>query len=194
MRPSKRKLIIFLTLLVVLVTVAVSVCISAEQVRQKAYNDVLEELEANGHPTGMFGATWYMTQQDVRNLLSNLQQLDADTLVQARTLYGRPIQASYHFKDNTLLIIVVSFKEEFYSIQEFAEAFYEVQDDLSRDYGEMPEPIQHDLTPPVNGMWEDQKFLESTKQMGRTILFHRITIKDNGLGEQIGMFLGEKKS
>ena len=193
MRISLRKLLI-LVLAVVLVPAAVTGCISTEQVEQKAYNYVLEELKAHGHPTGMFGATWYMTQQDVNNLFSSVHQLDADTLVQARTLYDRPIQASYHFKDNRLWLIVVSFKKEFSSAEEFADAFYVVQDYLSRDYGQMPEPIMHELIPPTDEIWKDQKFLESTKQMGRIWLIHRISIKDNALGEQILMFLGKEES
>ena len=135
-----------------------------------------------------------MTQQDVRNSLISCEQLDTNTLVQSRTLYERPVQVAYSFTDNKLLIIVVSLKEEFHSIEEFAEAFYEVQDYLSRDYGQMPEPVMHELMPPTDEIWKDQKVLESKKQMGRINLIHQIKIKDNALGEQILMFLGKKES
>lgn len=193
MRISLRKLLI-LVLAVVLVPAAVTGCISTEQVEQKAYNYVLEELKAHGHPTGMFGVTWYMTQQDVKNVLNNCDQLDANTLVQQTILYERPVQVGYFFKDNRLYIIVVSFKEEFTSAEEFADAFYEVQDNLSRDYGQMPEPVMYELIPPANGTWKDQDFLESKKELGRVHLIHQIRIKDNAMGEQILMFLGKEES
>ena len=135
-----------------------------------------------------------MTQQDVRNVLNNCDQLDANTLVQQTILYERPVQVGYFFKDNRLYIIVVSFKEEFTSAEEFADAFYEVQDNLSRDYGQMPEPVMYELTPPANGTWKDQDFLESKKELGRVHLIHQIRIKDNAMGEQILMFLGKEES
>ena len=65
-------------LLLVLITLALSGCISTEQIKERAYNDVLEELKADGHPTGMFGVTWYMTQQDVNTILDDLYQLSDD--------------------------------------------------------------------------------------------------------------------
>ena len=36
----------------------------------------IKELNENGHPIGMFGASWYMTQQEVKNLFDNMSQLD----------------------------------------------------------------------------------------------------------------------
>jgi hypothetical protein len=124
--------LIIVVLVLFLTSVAVSGCISTEQVEQSAYNHVLEELRANDYPTGMFGATWYMTQQDLRNTLSGLYQLDANTLAQTRVLYDRSIQESYHFKsedfNNRLWLIVVSFTDEFQSPDQFSTAFYRVQD------------------------------------------------------------------
>lgn len=192
------KKLIIVVLVLILTPVMVSGCNSTEQAEQSAYNHVLDELRADGHPTGMFGATWYMTQQDLGNILTSLHQLDANTLVQSRTLYDRPIQASYHFKsedfNNRLWLIVVSFEDEFYSSDQFATAFYTAQDYLSRDYGAIPEPVMHELVPSSNGVWEDQDFLDSTKHMGRVTLIHQITIRDNALGEQILMYLGKEES
>lgn len=182
-------------LLPVLITLALSGCISTEQIKEKAYNHVLEELKADGHPTGMFGVTWYMTQQDVNTILDDLYQLSDDTLAHERIYYERPVQVSYHFRlDDRLSIIVVTFKDEFSSLEKFSEAFYKVEDYLSRDYGQMPEPVMHELIPPTDEVWKNQEVLESKKQMGRIILIHQIKIKDNALGEQILMFLGKKES
>lgn len=185
-----KRLNILLTLLLLL---AFSFgCVSKEAIEEKAYNDVIKELQANGNPIGMFGATWYMTQQEVKNFFNNCRQLDANTLIQARNLYDRPIQASYHFKDNRLMMIVVSFLDEFRSPEEFADAFYKVQNHLSLDYRQMPEPTVHEITPPTDGKWPDQDFLESEREMGRTTLIHRITIQSNSAGEQILMYLSNR--
>lgn len=81
----------------VLITLALSGCISTEQIKEKAYNHVLEELKADGHPTGMFGVTWYMTQQDVNTILDDLYQLSDDTLAHERIYYERPVQVSYQY-------------------------------------------------------------------------------------------------
>ncbi len=169
-------------------------CISTEQVEEKAYNDVLEELRANGNPTGMFGVTWYMTQQDVNETFDDCYQLSSDTLAHEMFYCDRPVQVSYHFTDDRLFIIIVTFNDEFSSLEEFSEAFYRVQDCLSSEYGQMLETIMHESIPPVNDKWEDQDLLESEKRMGRIHLIHQITIKDNAAGEQILMFLGEKES
>lgn len=169
-------------------------CISTEQVEEKAYNDVLEELRANGNPTGMFGVTWYMTQQDVNEIFDDCYQLSSDTLAHERIYCYRPVQVSYHFTDNRLMIIIVTFKDEFSSLEEFFKAFYKVQDCLSSEYGRMPEPFMHEIIPPINDNWEDQDLLESEKRMGRVHLIHQIKIKDNAAGEQILMFLGKQES
>ena len=135
-----------------------------EEIEAKAYSDVIRELEANGNPTGWFGATWYMTQEEVVNLFTNVERLDAKILVQARNLYSRPIQASYHFKDDRLWLIVVSFTDEFRSPEDLADAFYQVQGFLPARYGRMPEPIVHDLIPPTGDTWADQEFVISERK------------------------------
>lgn len=182
----------YITAVVIILITFIFGCTSKEKIEEKAYADVIKELQENGHPVGMFGATWYMTQQEVKNLFNNCSQLDSNTLVQERNLYGRPIQASYHFKDNRLMIIVVSFKDKFRSLKEFANAFYKVQTHLSIDYEQIPEPVMHEIIPPTNNKWTDQDFLESEKKMGRTTLVHSIRIQDNSAGEQIIMYLSKK--
>lgn len=181
----------YFIVVVIMLNMVILGCISKEEIEKKAYNDVIKELQANGHPVGMFGAKWYMTQQEVKNLFNDCSKLNANTLVQERNLYGRPIQASYHFEDNRLMIIVVTFKDEFRSLQEFAGAFYEVQHQLSLDYGKMPDPLMREIIPPANNKWPDQDFMESKKKMGRVTLIHQIRIQDNGAGEQIIMFLSK---
>ncbi len=188
---TRLKTAYFIVAVIILNTVIIG-CISKEEIEGKAYNDVIKELQANGHPIGMFGATWYMTQQEVKNLFNNCSQLNTNILVHERNLYDRPIQASYHFTDNRLMIIVVSFQDEFRSPKEFADAFYKVQNHLSLDYGQIPEPIMHELIPPTDGKWVDQDFLETRKKMGRTTLIHQIKIKNNSAGEQIIMYLSKK--
>jgi hypothetical protein len=63
---------------------------------ERAYSDIISELEDNGNPTGMFGAKWNMTQNEIAGLFQDLERLDADTLLHERSLYGRPVLASYH--------------------------------------------------------------------------------------------------
>lgn len=193
MIDTRLKISLHLVAVIILSTVIFG-CISKENIEKKAYDDVIKELHKNGHPVGMFGASWYMTQQEVKNLFENMSQLDSNTLAQDKNLYGRPIQASYHFIDNRLMIIVVSFRDHFRSLKEFANAFYKVQYYLALDYGQMTEPIMHDVIPPTNNKWTDQDFLESKKIMGRTALIHTIRIKDNSAGEQIIMYLSKKDS
>ena len=176
---------------IILSTVTFLDASSNERIEQKAYNAVIKELRANGYPVGMFGATWYMTQQEVKNLFKNCYQLSINTLVQERNLYNRPIQASYHFTDNKLMVIVVSFKDDFTSLKAFSDAFYKVQNHLSSDYGPMPEPVMNEIIPPVDNKWTDQDFLKSEKKMGRTTLVHHIKIKNNSAGEQILMYLSK---
>ena len=77
----------------------------------------------------------------------------------------------------------------FDSPEELSAAFYKVQDYLSYEYGQMSEPILHEITPPIAGKWENQDFLESESKMGRVYLIHKIAIKNNAAGEQILMFL-----
>ncbi len=193
MKPkiSTRLKIAYFILVVLILNTAVFGCVSKEEIEEKAYNDVIKELQANGDPIGMFGATWYMTQQETKNLFDSYYKLDTNTLAQARKLYDRPVQASYHFTNNRLMIIVVTFQDEFRSLEEFSDAFYKVQNQLSLDYGQMPEPIIHEIIPPTNDKWIDQDFLESEKKMGRTTLVHQMSIKDNSLGEQIIMYLSK---
>ena len=155
----------------------------------RAESEVVKKLRENGHPIGMFGANWDMTQLEVKKLFKNLSQLDANTLAKKSALYDRPMQATFHFKNDRLNIIVVSFMDNFLSLNEFADDFYKVQQNLSMDYGIMPDPIIYELVPPINGKWTDQKFMRSEKKMGRTTLVHRITIKNNSAGEQIMMYL-----
>ncbi|MDP3012595.1 MAG: hypothetical protein Q8M92_00030 [Candidatus Subteraquimicrobiales bacterium] len=191
MIDTRLKLAYIIVVVIILSTVIFG-CISKENIEEKAYDDVIKELQENGHPVGMFGTTWYMTQQEVKNLFGNISQLNTNILVQERNLYDRPIQASYHFTDNRLMIIVVSFKDDFRSLKEFADAFYKVQHYLSLDYGQMPEPFMHEIIPSTDNKWTNQDFLESEKKMGRTTLVHRIKIKDNSAGEQIIMYLSKK--
>ena len=123
MIDTRLKLAYIIVVVIILSTVIFG-CISKENIEEKAYDDVTKELQENGHPVGMFGTTWYMTQQEVKNLFGNISQLNTNILVQERNLYDRPIQASYHFTDNRLMIIVVSFKDNSRSLKEFADAFY----------------------------------------------------------------------
>jgi len=102
----------------------------ATEIEEKAYNDVIKELRAKGHPAGLFGATWHMTQQEVKNLSNNYSQLNNNILVQEKTLYDRPVQVSYHFRDNRLMIIVISFKDNFRSPKELSNAYNKVQHHL----------------------------------------------------------------
>lgn len=190
---TRLKIAYFIVAVIILSTVIFG-CISKEEIEEKAYNDVIKELQENGHPVGMFGTTWYMTQQEVKNLFDNISQLNSNILVQEKNHYDRPIQASYHFTDNKLMIIVVSFRDNFRSLKEFADAFYKVQHYLSLDYGQMTEPIMHDVIPPTDNKWTDQDFLESKKIMGRTTLVHSIRIKDNNAGEQIIMYLSKREN
>jgi len=159
-----------------------------EAIEEKAYNDVIETLKSSGAPTGMFGSTWYMTQQEVKNLFNDCIQLDANRLVHKGSYCDRPAEVTFDFENDRLLLIITTFPGEFQSPQDFADAFYKVQEKLSLEYGQMP--ITYDLSPPVNGKWVDQDFLRSEKKMGRVILIHQIKIKDNAAGEQIMMFLG----
>lgn len=184
----------YIIVVVIILSTVIFGCISKENIEEKAYDDVIKELQENGHPVGMFGTTWYMTQQEVKNLFSNMSQLNPNMLVQDRTLYDRPIQASYHFTDNRLMIIVVSFKDNFTSLKEFSDAFYKVQHYLSLDHGKMPEPVMHEIIPPTDNKWTDQDFLKSEKKMGRTTLVHRIRIQDNSAGEQIIMYLSKREN
>ena len=173
--------------LLVLTTLLLASC--ATKAEHDTYGDVLRGLAQNGHPSGMFGATWFMTQQEVWSLFNDARLSDAQTLVQARSLYDRPIEASYQFEGDRLYVIVVSFQDEFGSLNELVDAFYQIQSDLYPTYGQMPEPILHDLLPRTEGRLADQDFIESTKIMGRTTLIHRITITNDIAGEQILMFL-----
>lgn len=190
---ARLKLAYIIVVVIILGTV-ISGCISKEEIEEKAYGDVIKALRANGHPTGMFGASWYMTREEVKNLFNNISQLNSNTLVHEKSLYDRPIQASYHFTDNRLMIIVVSFKDNFRSPKEFSDAFYKVQHYLSLEYGKMPEPLIHEIIPPTKNKWADQEFLESKKKMGRTALVHRVKIQDNSAGEQIIMYLSKREN
>jgi len=187
--------IITVYFLLILSMISVAGCVSKEasieEAKERAYNDIREELLDNGHPIGMFGVSWNMTQQEVKQLLGNCSQLNTNTIVQEMNFYGRPIKASFHFTENRLLLIVVSFADKFKSVDEYASAFYLVQEQLSLDYGKMPEPVMNDIIPPVNDQWTDQLLIGSSKQMGRTNLTHQITIKNNSMGEQILMYLGK---
>lgn len=183
-----------IALLPVLITLALSGCSSDEWVKQKAYDHVLEELKTDGHPTGMFGVTWYMTQQDVNKIHDDLYQLIDDALAHEKVYCERSVRVSYHFRlDDRLSIIIVTFMDDFSSLDKFSDAFYEVQNCLSSEYGQMPDSVMHEIIPPADGVWKDQMVLESSKQMGRISLIHRISIQDNALGEQIIMFLGKKE-
>lgn len=163
--------------------------VSKDEIQEMAYNDVLEELRAENNPTGMLGVTWYMSQQDVKNLFNDYSQLDDDTLVRSAVLYERPIQAAYSFQDDKLIQVIASFKGEVKTLEEMSDLFYATQEHLSSEYGEMPEPTVNEIIPPNNGTWTDQSVLVSKKKMGRTTLVHQIIIKDNSAGEQIYMYL-----
>lgn len=159
-----------------------------EGIRQTAYNDVLEELETNGYPTGMLGVTYYMTQQEIRELFDNVEQFDSDILARQTTLYGRSIQASYHFSDGRLMQIVVSFKEQFDSLDEMSAVFYQTQEKLDSNYGQMSVTL-NEIIPPQGDQWEDQQVLVAKKKLGRTSIIHQVSVQDNGIGEQLMMYL-----
>ena len=178
-----------LLIILFIICVATSGCMSKESAERKAYSDINKELNANGHPTGMFGASWNMNQKEVRWAGKNHKQLDTDTLAMDVILYNRPAQASFHFTDDRLRAIVVTFKDHFLSPDELASAFYKTQDELLLSYGTMSDPVTNKIIAPVNGQWKDQTLIESTKQMGRTNLIHKVAIKNNSAGEQIIMYL-----
>ncbi len=162
-----------------------------EEIRQTAYNDVLEELETNGYPTGMLGATYYMTQQEVRELFDDVEQFDSDILARQTTLYGRPIQATYHFSDGRLLQVVASFQEQFDSLDEMSVAFYKTQEKLDADYGQISVTL-NEIIPPQGDQWEDQQVLVAKKNLGRTSIIHQVSVQDNGIGEQFMMYLSNE--
>lgn len=159
-----------------------------EEIRQTAYSDVLEELESNNHPTGMLGVTYYMTLQEVRELFNDVEQFDSDILARQTTLYGRPVQASYHFSDGRLMQVVASFQEQFNSLDEMSAAFYQTQEKLDADYGQMSVTLS-EIIPPQGNQWEDQQVLVAKKNLGRTSIIHQVSVKDNGIGEQFMMYL-----
>lgn len=184
---------IYIVLIIILFSAVGTGCVSKEKIKEKVCDDIRNELQSSGQPIGMFGASWYMTQQEVKQLFDNCQQLDENRLARETTLYGRPVQANFFFKDDSLFMIVIAFQDYFNSLNEFADAFYKVQENISTDYGKMPEPAMNEISLPVNGKWEDQEFMNSTKKMDRTTISHTLRIQDNGLGEQILMYLSEIK-
>lgn len=161
-------------------------------VNELAYEDVLKELISNNHPTGILGGTWYMTQSEVKKISSDIRQLDADILVRSTILYGRPVQANYHFVKGRLFQVTVSFDEQFDSLDELSEAFYSTQEKIDRDYGQMSVKL-NELIPAVNGINVDQDVLIAEKNLGRTSITHKIMIKDNGIGEILYMYLSSGK-
>ena len=158
-----------------------------ESAKSATDSRILRELEENGNPTGMFGATWYMSQEEVKDLFGDVYQLDADILGQATEFLGRPIEASYHFREDRLWLITVSFKEQISSLNQLSDRFYLVERDLSQIYGPMRVPRVHEPIPPVDGVWPDQELVESEKRMGHATLLHRVAARNNGIGEQIIM-------
>ena len=162
-----------------------------EEIRQTAYSDVLKELETNNYPTGMLGATYYMTQQEIRELFDDIEQFDSDILARQTILYGRPIQVSYHFSDDRLLQIVASFQEQFDSLDEMSATFYQTQEKLDVDYGQMSVTL-NEIVPPKGDQWEDQQVLVAKKNLGRASVIHQVSVKDNGIGEQFMMYLSNE--
>jgi len=163
-----------------------------EEIRKMAYSDVLKELRANNYPTGMLGVTYYMTQQEVRELFDDIEQFDSDILARQTTLYGRPVQVTYHFSDKYLSLIVASFQEQFNSLDEMSTAFYETQEKLVDNYGQMSVTL-NEIIPPQGDQWEDQQVLVAEKNLGRTSIIHQVSVKDNGIGEQFMMYLSSAK-
>lgn len=166
--------------------------IGGEFGEKTAIRDSLMQLKNENNPIGMFGVKWYMSQEEVKNLYQNTEQVDSETIARLTEFHGRPVKVFYNFTSNKLMQISASFLEKTTSLENMSELFYKTQEKLSEDYGTMSKPVLNEVFSPINGKYIDQEVMISEKQMGRINLVHRIFIKDGGIGEQLYMYLGKQ--
>lgn len=93
---------------------------------------VRQEAKAQRVPAGFFDVKWLASMDDVRALRPNVMPETAETLVEQETLYGRPVKVTYFFKDNAVMLFIITF-----STPANRESFQVVQTELNQDYGPM---------------------------------------------------------
>lgn len=92
-----------------------------------------------GAPAGVFGTKWLMSESEVKRAVPNAEPDGRGSLIEYRSVYDRDATINYGFKDDYLLIVVVTFWGKASESQ-----YHEVQKKLTADYGALSEPAPKD--------------------------------------------------
>ena len=111
-----------------------------QSAKAAAQRDVVQSVAAEARaikaPSGLLGATWLMTPDQVRSIRPNTSRVDSETLRERAIVFGRPASIDYLFRDNLLTLIIATFdppSEE--------TSYNEMQRVLSSEFGAMPNPV-----------------------------------------------------
>ena len=174
--------------IIIIALVLIIGCVSKEDIKQQAFQDVLNGLKNNNYPTGMLGGIWYMTPSELRKAFPDLLQAGPETYGRFSTVYDQSAAIQYNFKDGLLLEVAVSFDSANMTLEQAANNFDRIQNLLSLDYGGMPNYVARTLSPTS----ADYDYRISEKWMGRVGLVHVLSIKDHKPHEYFYLFLGSE--
>jgi len=124
--------------------------------RQAAIKTVERESLAQNAPTGFMGAKWLMTMSQVKSLIPDATEFAPGNLKLDTTGFGRPAFVDFEFKDNQLLIIIVTFKGE-----KTESTYRQTHILVENEYGAFPEPSS-----------TSDFILASEKRIGRIMIMH----------------------
>jgi hypothetical protein len=141
--------------------------------RQAAIDRLTQDATAAGAPTGLFGAKWLMSMNDVVGIAPNAKKLAVGILGETRAVYERQALVTYHFTNDLLLLITVSFLGASTPAD-----FERTQARLASEFGAMPDPSR---TEPAG--------LLSTRRISHFVLQHSLEPAESGASEEVRFYL-----
>jgi hypothetical protein len=150
-----------------------AVVVSAEH--QEAISRLEQDALAVRAPPGLFGTKWLMSPGEVMKLATNAKPLYPGVLSENRSLYDRQARVSYHFANDALLLIEVTF------VGPSTDAdFTQTQARLAADYGKMPAPLPF-----------EKCLLSSRKKMGPFVVQHCLSESSGAQSERLLLYAGK---
>jgi len=149
-------LVIFITIYIAIVFV--SKFVGKQEGREAAIVEIQKESIADNAPTGFMGAKWLMPISQVEALFPDAYRFDKDNLKLDTIVFDRPAFVDFKFKNNSLLMIIITFKGE-----KNKKTYRLTHDLVMKEYGVFPEATS-----------TSKYILISKKRIGRIAIRHQL--------------------
>jgi hypothetical protein len=128
-----------------------------------------------GAPTGLGAAKWLMTSENVMEVAPGAKQISPGVLRESKKVYDRDAEVTYHFSQNELMLITVTFAGPSSPAD-----FDQVQSRLAAEFGRLPAPA------PAGGYT-----LASVKRIRHFVIEHGLVDGPGGPVEQVLFYAGQ---